>query len=357
MSGLTVAEPGCASIRLDEMPRYRLYDIFIEHGFEKIAHLGRIRGPQWADPFQRLLVEALLRDMEPLERPHWRARPVYAEEYRGRRMVFLAGRGDTRPDAVMGPGRWLRRLLLERLPPRPRPVFALDFSLLHRHSAEEARSLRVQVGATLGTVRRYLWDAHLLLAGLPPGGLEWLRGFLGSPLVASTTLPADEALQLRGYRRVVLLDPSAEKPLSREDVLGADAFILGAIVDRTPRPGETQRLRLRGAYEARRLELRGSIHGVPNRLNTLAEILLRARYELCGDVEKAILASMTPRDTRHRAYVEISRWLRGRRQRVPWSLYCELRKWLPLSPRDFIRAARMAGGEPPPGEPPEECSL
>jgi len=350
MSALTVAD-GCDLLAERERPKYALLRALAALGVYRVAHLGRIRAPGGTDPFQRLAVEALTRDAVLEQRGGWRGRIIHREQYQGKTFEFMAGRGDEEPDAVVVPGRGLRERVLAELPPRPRPVIALDFSLIHRHSPEEARSLRVQVGAALGAVRRYLWDPHLLLAGLERGVLEWLRGFLASPYVATTMLPADEGLTLRGYRRIILLDPSAEKPLTGREAKEADAFILGAIVDRTPRPGETSRLRLRGLYTPRRLELRGSTHGVPNRINTLAEILLRARYETCGNIEKAILASMSPRDARARAYVEISRWLRGRTTKVPWELYCRLRSWLPLTPRDFRRAARMAGAEVEPGEP------
>jgi len=350
MSCLTVADP-CAARRVKEQPKYALLDLLGGEGVFRVAHLGRVRAPRGTDPFQRAAVEILYRDAVLEERRGWRGHTVHEEEYCGRRYAFIAGRGDVEPDAVLAPGRGLRRRLLEKLPERPRPVFALDFSLLHRHSAEEARSLRVQVGAALGALRRFLWDRHMLLAGLPRGAAEWLKAFAASPLVQVSQLASDEALVLRGYRRVVLLDPSAPEPLRGSDVVEADAFIIGAIVDRTPRPGETGRLRLRGHYTPRRLALRGSTHGVPNRVNQIVEIVLYARYATCGDIDQAIIEAMSPRDVRWRAYVEISRWLRGRARRVPWSLYCRLRQWLPLTPRDFAKAARMAGAEPEPGEP------
>ena len=308
----------------------------------------------WGDPFQRLLVQGLLRggSIHAAE-PGLRGSLRWLEQHRGRLLGFLQGPGGVEADAYYtAHGSQLRSLLLERLPPTPRPLIVLDFSLLPEHLPEEASSLRRQTGAVLGAVRRYLWDRHLVLGSLEPGALQWLRAFLGSPHVGATPLPADEAAAMLGARRIILLDPSAEKTLSPGEVLEADAFILGAIVDRVPRPGATRRLRLAGRYEARRIELRGSTHGVPTRLNMLVEILLSARYQYCGDPEKAVTSAMSPRDARWRAYIEISRWLRGRRARVPWSLYCSLRRWLPLSPKDFIRAARMAGAETEPGPPP-----
>ncbi len=351
MTGLTVADR-CQLLRWREMPRHRLLDLLLERGYGMVASRAWLSRGQ-GDPFQRLLIQGLLRggSIHAAE-PGLRGGLRWLERYHGKMLGFVQGPGGVEADAYYtAQGSQLRSLLLERLPPLPRPLMALDFSLLPEHLPEEASSLRRQTGAVLGAVRRYLWDRHLVLGSLEPGALQWLRAFLGSPHVYATPLPADEALTLLGAKRIILLDPSADKPLAPSEVLEADAFILGAIVDRVPRPGATRRLRLMGVYEPRRLELRGSIHGVPTRLNMLAETLLAARYQYCGDLEKAITSVMSPRDARWRAYIEISRWLRGRRTRVPWSLYCSLRRWLPLSPRDFIRAARMAGAETEPGPP------
>jgi len=357
VTGLTVADAASCERLAWELPRTRFASMLIRgYGVDSLLLRTRGLGPSGAGPGQRAVLEVLLRDAS--LGPGGPGMVVDETPVPGDGVLrFLSPRGGgAAAGASLVRGRGLRRRLLERLPARPVPVIAVDMGLVWRHTVEELRSLRVQLGAALGEVRRWLWDPHLLVAGLAPGVLEWLRGFLGSPLVQASSLPSDEALWLRGYRRIVLLDPSAEEPLTAGDVIEAEAFILGGIVDRTPRPGETSRLPLRGLYEARRLELRGSIHGVPNRVNMLAAIILDARYRFCGDVEKAITANMSPRDARARAYVEISRWLRGRRARVPWSLYCRLRSWLPLSPRDFIRAARMAGGLPPEGPPPRGCS-
>ncbi len=356
VTGLTVADAACQRLAW-ELPRTVFASVLIrEYGVGSLLLRTRGVGPSGAGPGQRAVLEALLRDAS--LGPGGEGVVVDEAPVPGDGVLrFLSPRrGGAEAEASLVRGRGLRRVLLERLPPRPVPVIAVDMGLVWRHTVEELRSLRVQLGAALGEVRRWLWDPHLLLAGLRPGVLEWLRGFLGSPLVQASTLPSDEALVLRGYRRIVLLDPSAPEPLAPGDVLGAEAFILGGIVDRTPRPGETARLPLRGYYVRRRLELRGSTHGVPNRINVLAAVILDARYRFCGDVEKAITANMSPRDARARAYVEISRLLRGRRERVPWSIYCRLRAWLPLSPRDFVRAVRMAGGVPPEEPPPSSCS-
>lgn len=368
MTCLTVSDPErCRERRFRELPRYRLLDMLEERGWYRLGsliHLDRSRVRE--NPFQELLLRVLVWGGGFREAVGWSGVEVFREEYCGRVFRYLAGRGGERADAVYTPSADWRMELLVRLPERTLPLIVLDLSLLHRHvSLSELSSLRRQVGAVLGVVRRFLWDRHLLVAGAPPGAYEWLRLFMGRALVDYSPLASDEAASLRGARRIILLDPGADRDLDARDVLEADAFILGGIVDRVPRPGETRRLRLQGLAEPRRLALRGSVHGVPSRLNSVAEIVLRARYETCGDVEEAIRRVMSPRDARLRAYVELSRWSRGRRRKVPWSLYEELASWLPLSPRDFVRATRMAGleveGEPPsicgPGPARRECRL
>ena len=222
-----------------------------------------------------------------------------------------------------------------------KPLIVIDLGLVASHLRRELRSLRVQVGAALGVIRRYLWDRHLLLSSAGPGVIEWLRAFMGRALFDYSELPGDEAASLRGASKIIVLDPSAEKPLTSSEVLSADAFIIGGIIDILPRPGATRRLNLRGLGEPRKITLRGSIHGVPSRLPQVVEIVLRARYETC-DIEEAVRRVMSPRDTRLRAFIELMKWSRGRRKRVPLTLYYELREWLPISLRDFVRAARMA---------------
>lgn len=348
MKCLTVADPRrcCGEKCYRELPRYRLLDALQGRGWYSLGSLvhldsGRVK----SNPFQELLVRILSWGGGFVEASHWTGSERFCEEYRGAVFRYIAGRGGSRADAVYTPEADWRSKLLQRLP-EPLPLIVIDLSLVDKHvSMTELRSLRRQVGATLGVVRRYLWDRHLLLAGGPPGAYEWLHMFMGRGLVDYSLLPSDEAALLRGARRIILLDPNAEQGLRPSDVLEADAFIIGGIVDRLPRPGETRRLMLRGLAEPRKLALRGSIHGVPSRLNMLAEIILKARYETCGDVEEAIRSVMSPRDARLRAYVELARWSQGRRKKAPWSLYEELASWLPLSPRDFVRAARMAGLE------------
>lgn len=253
------------------------------------------------------------------------------------------GRGDGVADAFLAyTSRCRLRGELLQILGEYKPLIVVDLGLIGMHRDRELRSLRVQVGASLGVVRRYLWDRHLLLSGTRPGVIEWLRAFMGRGLFDYSSLPGDEAASLRGANKIIVLDPSAESELSGEDIINADAFIIGGIVDIVPRPGATQRLGLRGLGEPRKIVLRGSTVGVPSRIPQVVEIIMRARFETCGDVEEAVRRTMSPRDARLRAFVELMRWSRGKKRKVPISFYHELKKWLPISIRDFVRAAKMA---------------
>ena len=227
-----------------------------------------------------------------------------------------------------------------------RPLVVIDLSQLLDHVNEsEYLSLRSQVAATLGVLRQYLWDNHLIVTGARPGVGQWLRLLLGRARIRVTSHTTAEFLEALGSPRAIVLDPSAPSSLGSDDVTAAEVFIVGGIVDKVPRPGATtaisRPLLSRGLAEPRKITLKGSIIGVPNRINAIVEILLRARYETCGDVDRAVAASMSPRDARLRAYVEISREA-GRKRYVTWEFYCRLRSWLPLTPEEFLRAARMA---------------
>ena len=227
-----------------------------------------------------------------------------------------------------------------------RPLIVIDFSQLLDHVSEsEYLSLRSQVAATLGVVRQYLWDDHLVIAGARPGVGQWLRLLLGRARIRVTSYTTVGLLEALGHPRAIVLDPSAPSSLGPGDVASAEVFIVGGIVDKVPRPGATTAIsRLlvsRGLAEPKKVALKGSLIGVPNRINAIVEILLKARYETCGDVDKAVASTMSPRDARLRAYLEISREA-GKTGYVTWELYCRLRRWLPLTPKDFLRAARMA---------------
>jgi tRNA (adenine9-N1/guanine9-N1)-methyltransferase len=315
-----------------------------ERGWERISSRTRLSSSRLSvNPFQEIAVRALVWGGGFTEYGACGGLERFSERYRGRRFTYHGWGCSRRVDVVYTHEGSNAHIVAEMLAQEPRPLIVIDLSQLLDHKLDsEYASLRSQVAATLGAVRLFLWDAHLLLTSVKPGVAHWLSAMLGRARVSFTRLDVGEALEALGVRRVILLDPSAEEPLRGDEVLEADAFIIGGIVDKIPRPGATAALsRLIPWARRRKILLRGSLIGVPNRINAITEIILRARYQTCGDIDAAIRGTMSPHDARLRAYVEISRRA-SRSRRVDWGFYCELKRWLPLTRDDFLRAARMA---------------
>ncbi|MCE4625069.1 MAG: tRNA (guanine-N1)-methyltransferase, partial [Desulfurococcales archaeon] len=230
---------------------------------------------------------------------------------------------------------------LERLlPDPPLPIFAIDLSLMPIHSKEELSSLRLQLALSLSVVREYLWDRHLLLSSAPSNTREWLWPVAGNNKMIIVKEKAGEALWRLKADRVVILRPDAQEVLSPSDVLEADAFLIGGVVDRIPRPGISRVLDTLVPWgRPRRIMLRNSIIGVPQRINRIVEILLRARYLYLGDVERAILDVMTRADKVLRLFYELQR------SRVKRISLCEAMReysWLRVDERDILLAAKKA---------------
>ncbi len=329
---------------------YRLLDACREYGWARLGLGAWIKSRRLRrNGFQEIAVRVLVWGGVVAPSTHIKGAVLHEVRYRGRVFAFIFGKGEVHADAAYyQTPRCVQRDcinrddIIARLPPLPEPLIVIDLTQLPEHSLDEAGSLRRQLAATLGVLRSYLWDRHLLLTNTPPGAKAWLHSFMHSDYVQVSSLPTDDALDARGYDGLrILLDPNAEKPLKPHEVLEAQVFILGGIVDKRPRPGATTRLPIEKAVR-RRIELRGSIIGVPHTLNNLVETILLARYRYGGDVERALYETIPPHEARIRAYVEITRAARGRGA-VSWELYEELRRWLPLRPRDFEKAARMAG--------------
>ena len=228
------------------------------------------------------------------------------------------------------------------LPNPPLPLFIVDLGMLGRHNEEEKGSLKVQLGVALSVVRRYLWDPHLALTSAGDNVREWLSDVIGRAKITVSQEKPGRVLWSMGADRVIILRPDAEEPLTEDDIRGADAFVLGGVVDKIPRKGASRYLDASVPWgEPRRIELRGSIIGVPDRINRVIEIILRVLFEGLS-VEEAVIASMTKRDLIRRLVIEIMRASRGGRKRLGRDHYEYLRSWLPVSCEDYVLAARKA---------------
>lgn len=303
--------------------------------------------------FQYLAVETLVREYNIVE-TQLDGKKVYETTWRGTPRSIVYGKGDVRADAVItrrlpSTGRSLPwRSLLDYLPQPPLPLFVVDLSMKFLHTPEELSKLRLQLAVSLSVIRDYLWDAHLAITGADEETAKWLGEVLGVNKAAIVNARPSEVLWGYDADKVIILRPDASAPLRPEDVISADAFLIGGVVDRIPRPGLSRMLDSLVPWGVpRRVELRGSVIGVPERINRLIELLLKARYVYGGDVEKAIIATMTKKDRVARAYREVTKWMseKGHKDWVSKALFDELRTWLPLTYDEFEEAARRAHAE------------
>ncbi len=302
--------------------------------------------------FQYAAVETLVREYLFAEEDY-RGRKTYETEWRGGRKVIVYGKGDVKSDVVIvkksSPTEraipW--RALLDYLPQPPLPLFVVDLSMKFLHTPEELSKLRLQLAISLSVLREHLWDAHFSITGADDETARWLGEVMGVNKVSIVNARPSEVLWGYDADKVIILRADAATPLRPEDVIGADAFLIGGIVDKIPRPGLSRMLDSLVPWGVpRRIELRGSVIGVPERINRIIEILLKARYVYNGDVEKAVITTMTKKDRVARAYREIVKNMSEKgRSYVSLELYDELRKWLPLTMDEFEEAARRAHAE------------
>jgi len=219
------------------------------------------------------------------------------------------------------------------------PYIVIDCSLRDIHSQKELVSLDRQIRKTLSVVRKFMWDERLVVTAFNSG-------------ISALHYPStEEFLEKMSFEKVVLLDPIAEERFQGER---AECFIIGGIVDRSGnKEGATEKIyrRLEKSgidVERRRIELRGDIIGVPDRINLIAEIVLRAVLDGC-DVEKAIYLSQSRKIARWRLRKEIVKEsekvdINGRKFRfIRKSFFKDVSGWLKVNEEDFYRCARDMG--------------
>jgi len=299
--------------------------------------------------FQYVAVETLVREYF-LAEEDWRGKKVFEVEWKGSKKSIVYGKGDVKSDAVLvkRPEPTERTIpwrgLLDYLPQPPLPLFVVDLSMKFLHTPEELSKLRLQLAVALSVIREHLWDAHLSITGADEETARWLNEIMGVNKVSIVNARPSEILWGYDADKVIILRPDATTPLRPEDVNTADAFLIGGIVDKIPRPGLSRMLDSLVPWGVpRKIELRGSVIGVPERINRIIEVILKSRYVYNGDIERAIITTMTKKDRVARAYREITKELREKgRSYVTRDLYEELRKWLPLTYDEFLEAAKRA---------------
>ncbi len=215
------------------------------------------------------------------------------------------------------------------------PYIVVDCRFYDLHSEKEKRKLGIQVKQTLGVIREYMWDEKLIISGID----------FGFGCYYPST---EEFLAEKNISRIVLLDPNAEKVF---DGSKAECYIIGGIVDKSGnKRGLTSKIgeQLEKAgfdVDSRKILLRGDIVGVPDRINHIAEIVLKVILD-GKDVESAIREVQPPIVAKWRLRKDLhERTIRvccnGRVFRVvAKSAFSEFAEWLNIRWRDFYEVCR-----------------
>ena len=212
------------------------------------------------------------------------------------------------------------------------PKIGIYMGFAELHTPKELRKLKMQLRETLNAVRTFLWDEHLVLIDLPVN----IDVGLDSKFVSVKKI--DEIEQ---EDNVILLDPNADEGLAPSELMNAKYFLLGGIVDKeVPRPGLTSSIPCKNCLR-RRISLRGSTVGVPQIIHKLVYSLLRARFELGGNIEKAIIEMMGSTEKRWRIAKEMIYAYRYGEDPIRRAI--EVAKWLGASCKDVLYAAKMSG--------------
>ncbi len=213
------------------------------------------------------------------------------------------------------------------------PYIIIDLTLYELHREGERGELFKQLVLLIDAVRSFLTELNVVLFNAPKVVVDKLFREFNSRITAIESGPNMDAK----CRDLIVLDPYAEETLREDEVLNADCFVLGGIVDdKTPRPYATTLLRATNwrNSKSRKVELWGSKVGVPNRINKIVELILRVRFE-DTDLEHAVLESMSKRDKLVRAHREAYA-VYSSRGVLPRSFVERLAKMLSLSVDEII---------------------
>ena len=217
------------------------------------------------------------------------------------------------------------------------PYIVIDCSFFDKHIEKEKRKVLFQIAQTLGVIRKYMWDEKLIVTALNCGiGVYY-------PSTA-------EFIKKKGIEDVILLDPFGDEIFEGQK---AECYIIGGIVDKvgnktgwTSKLGEM--LKEEGIeFRSMRILLRGDIIGVPDRINTIAEIVLRVVLD-GDDVETAIRKVQSPLVARWRLRKEIPKLtiridVNGRPFRVVRKSEFEKFDWLNIDKKDFYEVCSELG--------------
>ncbi|AGK60304.1 hypothetical protein Asulf_00271 [Archaeoglobus sulfaticallidus PM70-1] len=216
------------------------------------------------------------------------------------------------------------------------PYVVIDCQFYDLHSKKEKSKVKTQLRATLGVIRDFMWDDRLAITGKK---IQEFERFYSESTASF--------IKEKNFDRVILLDPNAEEVYSGEK---ADCFIIGGIVDKTGnKKGWTSKigrdLEREGIdFTSAKILLRGDTIGVPDRINTIAEMVLLTVLDGI-EVEEAIRRVQSNLVARWRLKKELPKITKRLDSKRPFRfvLKSDFRKfdWLNLSYRDFLEVCRQ----------------
>ncbi len=200
------------------------------------------------------------------------------------------------------------------------PMFIIDLSFWHEHTEGEKKELVEQILMSLKIVRSFLWDECLVITS-SNSEFEYLLSKFARNLIHKMIITKDNVstylkkLMIKEKIVPVVLDPEAIQDLTIQDLNLYNIYILGGIVDkeRVDKYGTYRLYNTLKLYELNiprsKISLKGSVIGVPDRINRIIEIILLAKYVL-NNLEKAILTVQSRRDKYLRVIYEIQKYAR-----------------------------------------------
>ena len=223
------------------------------------------------------------------------------------------------------------------------PFVLIDCRYHNIHTEKELKSLRLQLKCTVGVIRKFMWSEKMVVTG---------KKF--PEVVTLFYNEAEEFFKEKNIEKVLLLDPNAEEEFSNKDKY--ECYVTGGIVDLcSNKKGLTSKLgkeleKSGVDVVSKKFTLKGDIIGVPDRINSITEILLRCVID--GEcVEKAIYSVQSPLVARWRLRKELAKLsfrldkLAGLDFPVRAVKKQDLKKleWLKIREKDFYRECKKLG--------------
>ncbi len=223
------------------------------------------------------------------------------------------------------------------------PDFAVDLSLFGSLRERERKSLAVQIEITYGTVKDYFTPENFYLLSAPDEALSFLRGIFKPFPFRLLDYSA-----LKGYDRVIVLDPNAEEEFTHSEVTPDTLIVVGGIVDSSERlKGSTREILPQFLH--RKITYKGIVSVVPDRINEIVKIVCdyltsevslyeAVRRNLTRDSKLRFLRELLQKETRR--FLVGGELLRG----IPFDLYQRWKQEFSLSDFFFRKAAKHVSG-------------